>query len=281
MDYLGGGDAMSTDPIARRPATFGALLHKLRVGRGIDTAEFARAARLTSTEKLARLENGDAEPTLTEFFRIAGALNEPPAVLLVDLIANWREDSNFEYVYRAPPWGLRPPVPARVLRTVRPVSRAGEAARLNRCRHGGVEDAQCHALQAAATSPRSHHYLRPTGIRAVQARKGDEPRHTCSRRAEARGVRTSRYLAALVRAHIAASPPLTVDEVAILKEGVAVLAKLSRALTHTAHSVSQSGLLTPELQKELSLTRAVVAAIEQRTHDLTRSALITWESRYE
>ena len=94
---------MSTDPIARMPATFGALLNKLRVGRGIETVEFARAARLTSTEKLTRLENGDAEPTLTEFFRIAGALNEPPAILLVDLIANWREDSNFEYVYRPRP----------------------------------------------------------------------------------------------------------------------------------------------------------------------------------
>jgi hypothetical protein len=113
----------------------------------------------------------------------------------------------------------------------------------------------------------------------IRLRPGD--RIALNRRAEARGVRTSRYLAALVRAHIAASPPLTVDEVAILKEGVSVLAKLSRALTHTAHSVSQSGLLTPELQKELSLTRAVVAAIEQRMHDLTRSALITWESRYE
>ena len=112
----------------------------------------------------------------------------------------------------------------------------------------------------------------------IRLRPGDR---IALNRAEARGVRTSRYLAALVRAHIAASPPLTVDEVAILKEGVSVLAKLSRALTHTAHSVSQSGLLPPELQKELSLTRAVVAAIEQRTHDLTRSALITWEGRYE
>jgi len=113
----------------------------------------------------------------------------------------------------------------------------------------------------------------------IRLRLGD--RIALNRRAEARGVRTSRYLAALVHAHIAASPPLPVDELATLKEGVSVLGKLSRALVHTAHNVSQSGLLTPELQRELSLTRAIVAAIEQRTHDLTRSALITWESRYE
>jgi hypothetical protein len=37
----------------------------------------------------------------------------------------------------------------------------------------------------------------------------------------------------------------------------------------------------PSLQKELALTRTVIAALEQRTHDLARSALITWESRYD
>jgi hypothetical protein len=93
-------------------------------------------------------------------------------------------------------------------------------------------------------------------------------------------VVASRYIAALVRAHIAASPPLTVAELAILKEGVAVLAKLSRALSHTAHGILQGGSIPAELQKELSLTRSVVAALEQRTHDLAKSALITWESRY-
>ena len=90
----------------------------------------------------------------------------------------------------------------------------------------------------------------------------------------------ARYVAALVRAHIAASPPLTVAELAILKEGVSVLAKLSRALSHTAHSISQGGSIPAELQKELSLTRSVAAGLERRMHDLAKSALITWESRY-
>ena len=94
---------MSTDPIARIPPIFGKLLSKLRTARNIDAAEFTTAARLTSTEKLASLETGEAEPTLTEFFRIAGVLNESPAILLVDLITNWRDQPDFGFLYRPRP----------------------------------------------------------------------------------------------------------------------------------------------------------------------------------
>jgi hypothetical protein len=113
----------------------------------------------------------------------------------------------------------------------------------------------------------------------IRLRPGD--RHALSQRAAQRGIRSSTYLAALVRAHISASPPLTIDEISVLKQGVAVLAKLSRALSHTARCIAQGAQSPPELQNQLSLTRTVVAALEQRTHDLARSALITWESRYD
>ena len=112
----------------------------------------------------------------------------------------------------------------------------------------------------------------------IRLRPGD--RTALNLRADARGIPASRYLAALVRAHIAASPPLTVAELAILKEGVSILARLSRELSHTAHSIAEGGLISPDLQKDLSATRSVVAALEQRVHDLAKSALITWESRY-
>jgi hypothetical protein len=113
----------------------------------------------------------------------------------------------------------------------------------------------------------------------IRLRPGD--RRALNQRAARRGIRSSTYLAALVRAHIAARPPLTIDELSVLKQGVAVLAKLSRALIHTSRCIAQGGPLPPELQNELSMTRTVVAALEQRTHDLARSALVTWESRYD
>jgi hypothetical protein len=113
----------------------------------------------------------------------------------------------------------------------------------------------------------------------IRLRPGD--RSALNQRALQRGMRSSTYLAALVRAHISTNPPLTIEELSVLKEGVAVLAKLSRALSYTARCIAQGGPLLPNLQHELSLTRSVVAAIEQGTHDMARSALITWESRYD
>ena len=112
----------------------------------------------------------------------------------------------------------------------------------------------------------------------IRLRPGDG--RTINQRAAQRGMRASTYLAALVRAHVAANPPLTVDELAILKQGVAVLANLGRSMSYIARTAAQGGALSPELQKLLSQTRAVVDALERRTHDLARSALITWESRF-
>lgn len=113
----------------------------------------------------------------------------------------------------------------------------------------------------------------------IRLRPGD--RRALDERAARRGIRSSTYLAALVRAHIARSPPLTIDELTILKQGVSVLATLGQALSRTSRRIAQSGVPVPELQKELTLTRSVIAALEQRTHDLARSALTTWESQYD
>jgi hypothetical protein len=54
---------MSTDPIARLPVAFGKLLNKLRVKSGWEEVTFVAEAGLTSAEKLASLEGGEAEPT--------------------------------------------------------------------------------------------------------------------------------------------------------------------------------------------------------------------------
>ena len=130
---------------------------------------------------------------------------------------------------------------------------------------------------ASTTAPESARQAATDRI-TIRLRPGDG--RAINQRAAQRGMRASTYLAALVRAHVAASPPLTVDELAILKQGVAVLANLGRSMSHIARNAAQTGALSPELQKLLSQTRAVVAALERRTHDLARSALITWESRF-
>jgi hypothetical protein len=92
-------------------------------------------------------------------------------------------------------------------------------------------------------------------------------------------MKPSAYLAALVRAHVAANPPLTAPELAALKQSIVILAGLGTLLAQTARNPGLSGPELEDLRQNISRTRSVVAAVEQRTHDLVRRALISWESR--
>jgi hypothetical protein len=99
-------------------------------------------------------------------------------------------------------------------------------------------------------------------------------------RAARRRMKASTYLAALVRSHIAADTVLTADELETVKQAVIVLAGVGRVLSRIARCGSQGGSLSPEVRQALAQTRSVVAAVEQRTSDLARAALRSWESRY-
>lgn len=105
----------------------------------------------------------------------------------------------------------------------------------------------------------------------IRLRPGDGA--SIARRAVQRGMKPSAYIAALVRAHLSHNPPWPANELAVLKQGVVVLAGLGRLLAQA--SKSPSGMARDDLQR----TRAVAAALEQRMHDLARAALVSWESR--
>ena len=92
-------------------------------------------------------------------------------------------------------------------------------------------------------------------------------------------MKRSAYLAALVRAHVAANPPLATNELAALKHSVVVLAGLGTLLAQTARNAALSGAGLEDVRQNISRTRAAVATLEQRTHDVVRTALISWESR--
>jgi hypothetical protein len=92
-------------------------------------------------------------------------------------------------------------------------------------------------------------------------------------------MKPSAYLAALVRAHLAADPPLAANELAALKKSIVVLAGTATVLSQTAHNPALSGPGLEELRQFVSRTRAALAALEQRTHEFTRKALISWETR--
>jgi hypothetical protein len=111
----------------------------------------------------------------------------------------------------------------------------------------------------------------------IRLRPGDG--QTIVRRAAERGMKPSAYLAALVRAHVAVNPPLATNELAALKQSVVVLAGLGTLLAQTARNPALSGPALEDVRQIISRTRTAVAALEQRTHEFTRKALISWETQ--
>jgi hypothetical protein len=129
------------------------------------------------------------------------------------------------------------------------------------------------SLDPYATSQRTPATDRIT----IRLRPGDGEAIAC--RAAQRGMKPSAYLAALARAHVAVNPPLASKELAALKQSIVILAGLGTLLARISRNPALSGPALEDVRQTISRTRAAVAAVEQRTHDLARTALISWESR--
>jgi hypothetical protein len=113
----------------------------------------------------------------------------------------------------------------------------------------------------------------------IRLRPGD--RLAIRRRAGERRMKDSAYMAALVRGHVAANPPLATQELTALKAAVSVLAGFGRLFARTAREAAQAGVLPRDLQQDLSRTRALVADVERRMHEFAQAALVSWESRVD
>lgn len=98
------------------------------------------------------------------------------------------------------------------------------------------------------------------------------------RRATERGFRPATYIAALVRAHITANPPLPSREVNALKVSISVLAGLGTVLANASRHGVPSGPQGELYREAIRRTRGEIAALEQRIVDLAKAALIAWET---
>jgi len=113
----------------------------------------------------------------------------------------------------------------------------------------------------------------------IRLRPGD--RLAIRHRAAERRMKDSAYIAALVRGHVAANPPLATHELAEFKAAVSILAAFGRILARTAREAAQAGVLPRDLQQDLTRSRALVADVERRMHEFAQVALVTWESRVD
>lgn len=113
----------------------------------------------------------------------------------------------------------------------------------------------------------------------IRLRPGD--RLAIRHRASERRMKDSGYIAALVRGHVAANPPLPAHELEAFKAAVSVLAGFGRLLARSAREAAQTGVLTRDLQQELGRSRALISEVERRMHEFAQAALICWESRID
>jgi len=127
--------------------------------------------------------------------------------------------------------------------------------------------------------PRTSSSERAVDRITIRLRPGD--RLAIRHRAAERRMKDSAYIAALVRGHVAANPPLPTQELAAFKAAVSVLAGFGRLLARTAREAAQAGVLPRELLQDLSRTRALVADVERCMHECAQAALVTWEGRVD
>ena len=92
---------MSADPTNRLPAAFGKLLMRLRTERKLTQEALAKVADLSPPAAVTKMELGEREPTLMEFFRIANAVGAPPAILFMDMVQAWRFDPSDAGYYKS------------------------------------------------------------------------------------------------------------------------------------------------------------------------------------
>jgi len=121
--------------------------------------------------------------------------------------------------------------------------------------------------------------VRATNRITIRLRPGDGA--VIARRAAERGMKTSTYLAAMARAHVAADPPLSANELAALKQSIVILSGVGTLLAQSARNPALSGPGLEDVRQTLSRMRVAVATLEQRTHDFAKAALMAWESRFE
>ncbi len=110
----------------------------------------------------------------------------------------------------------------------------------------------------------------------IRLRPGD--RRRVRERALARRMRDAGYLAALVRAHVVANPPLPKSEIDELKQAIGALVRSIADLSTCARELSRHREHTATVWDEVRKTRERVIALERQFHAYTKAAVIAWEA---
>src|SRR5690349_5741923 len=97
-------------------------------------------------------------------------------------------------------------------------------------------------------------------------------------RARARDMNYTTYAAALIRAHVRASPPMPAAELAKLERNLGEVTAIARAMRQIAQTARQSRDVDASLKVELAPVIRAVEDLRQTLRELVRANVRSWES---
>jgi hypothetical protein len=109
-------------------------------------------------------------------------------------------------------------------------------------------------------------WLRPGDGKLLQAR------------ARKREMTNSAYIAALIRAHLRADPPMPLSELAQLERTLAAVSAMGRSLAQSAALVGQGEGVDLGMLANLAALREAVEELRQSVREVVKVNRISWES---
>lgn len=137
-----------------------------------------------------------------------------------------------------------------------------------------VEEAFGAKIKAASATV-DERELRPDRV-AIRLRPGDA--QALARRAGARRMKPSTYIAALVRAHLVQDPPLPPTELAALERATAELSAVGRNLNQIARAVNAGAPAPAGTASLVGRSLEAVEAVREATKVYVRKAVAGWEA---
>jgi hypothetical protein len=143
------------------------------------------------------------------------------------------------------------------------------------CLLGELVEEALDGVPVAPPNARGARETRPDRV-AIRLRPGDV--EALVRRAKARRLKPSTYIAALVRSHLVVDPPLPAAELAMLERATAEVSAIGRNLNQIARAINAGAAVPPGTASIIGRSIEAVEAVREAAKDYVRKAVASWEA---
>ena len=97
-------------------------------------------------------------------------------------------------------------------------------------------------------------------------------------RAKRRSMNYTTYVAALIRAHVRADPPMPIEELSVLERSLGEVSAISRSLSQLARAAREGQGADAGRLPELESIREALEQLRQSLREVVKANRISWES---